>query len=76
MFTPSQFSNAVIPAAPSIADQPSWSLQRRRSTVVRPLMPKSIANDALPTQDFQHFRQPELARFYAIVLSQGGRIGC
>ncbi|MBL1177474.1 hypothetical protein [Pantanalinema sp. GBBB05] len=76
MLTNSQFLSPVINSADTIANEllPTQSLGRTISG--QPLVLQQALRHLLPTQDFQHFRRPELAEFYAVVLSRGGRIGC
>lgn len=75
MFINSQGLGAVINSADTIANGWSPTPRLRRSVSGHALL-KQAASNSLPTQNFQHFRRPELAEFYAVVLSRGGRIGC
>lgn len=74
MLTNSQGWGSAIHPATAIADGLTLTQQFRRATSALAL--KQMTEESLPTQDFQHFRRPELAQFYAVILSRGGRIGC
>ncbi|HEY9618161.1 MAG TPA: hypothetical protein V6C64_15045 [Microcoleaceae cyanobacterium] len=76
MLTNPLFLGSAIDSAYSIAESSVSTQSLYRTTPVQPLAWNQITQTILPTKNFQHFRRPEIAQFYAVVLSRGGRIGC